>query len=168
MDTTHTPTGLEKFTLPDHARVWIFQADRFLTDEETAKLEEAGERFAAQWRAHGKELSAEFGTVDNLFVVMAIDEKMEGASGCSIDTFMLFIQDAEREIGLSLTNRLCFAGVVDGETKVIRSAEAKTYVDAGSLTGDTPVFDTLVSSLGELRNGWLKPASALWVKRLLG
>lgn len=168
MDTIPKPAGLEKFTLPDHARVWIFQADRFLTDEETAKLEEAGERFAAQWRAHGKELSAEFGTVDNLFVVMAIDEKVEGASGCSIDTFMRFIQDVERELGLTLTNRLCFAGVVDGETKVIRSSEARAYVDAGSLHGETPVFDTLVSSLGELRNAWLKPASELWVKRLLG
>lgn len=157
---------IEKFTLPNHARVWIFQSDRSLTVEETELLQLNGKKFAAQWRAHGKELTAQFEVVHHLFLVMAIDQEMEGASGCSIDTFMRFILEAEKQMGLNLTNRLCFASVIDDELRVLNQTEAKSLASEGKFTKQTPVFDNLVANLGQLRHEWLKPASALWVNRL--
>jgi len=160
--TQHIP-GLEKFELPDHARVWVFQADRFLTDEENSQLETAGNLFADQWKAHGKQLTAQFATVSNLFAVMAIDERMEGASGCSIDVFMRFVLDAEKQFNVSFTNRLCFAYMHNGHIELCKSTEAKTKAAEGILTKQTPVFDNLVTDLGKLRHQWLKPASEVWV-----
>lgn len=160
--------GLENFRLPDHARIWIFQAERFLTDAETAQLQETGDRFAGQWKAHGKELAAQFGVVANLFAVMAIDEHMEGASGCSIDTFMRFIQDAEKALNIRFTDRMVFAFMHEGRLKTGTRTDAKTLAAAGILTPETAVFDNLVSDLGKLRSEWLKPASNLWLGKLLG
>lgn len=167
METKTMTDGIAGLALPDHARVWIFQAERFLTDEETARLDEAGNRFADQWKAHGKELTAQFATLSNLFAVMAIDERMEGASGCSIDTFMRFIQDAEKDLGVRFTNRLVFAYVHDGQIRIARNTEAKQLAASGTLAADTPVFDNLVPDLEKLRKEWLKPASALWVATYL-
>lgn len=160
---THHISGLEKFVLPDHARVWIFQADRFLTHEENSQLETAGNLFSDQWKAHGKQLTAQFATLANLFAVMAIDERMEGASGCSIDTFMRFVLDAEKQFGIGFTNRLCFAYLHNDKIELCKSTEAKSKAAEGILTKDTLVFDNLVTDLGKLRHEWLKPASELWV-----
>lgn len=159
--------GLENFQLADHARIWVFQAERFLTEDEAAQLQEAGDQFAGQWKAHGKELAAQFGVVGNLFAVMAIDERMEGASGCSIDTFMRFIQDAEKALNVRFTDRLVFAYLHNGELKTATRAEAKTLAEAGALTLETAVFDNLVADLGTLRREWLKPAAKVWVGNLL-
>lgn len=164
---TDLHTTIEKFTLPNHARVWIFQSDRLLTDEEVHVLSQNGKRFAEQWRAHGKELTAEFEVVHHLFVVMAIDEDVENASGCSIDTFMRFVLEAEKQIGLTLTNRLCFAFEGKNGIQVCNREEAKALAAQGELTAETPVFDNLIKTLGELRESWLKPAGTLWVKQLL-
>lgn len=170
MDTTNTYhiPGLENFRMPDHARIWVFQAERFLTDDEAAQLQEAGDRFAGQWKAHGKELAAQFGVLGNLFAVMAIDEQLEGASGCSIDTFMRFIQDAEKALNIRFTDRLVFAFMHEGKLQTGTRAEAKTLAAAGILTLETGVFDNLVPDLGKLRREWLKPASALWIGKILG
>lgn len=164
---TYQIPGLEQFRLADHARIWIFQAERFLTDDETAQLQEAGDRFAGQWKAHGKELSAQFGVLGNLFAVMAIDERLEGASGCSIDTFMRFIQDAEKALNIRFTDRLVFAYIHQGQLRAGTRAAAKTLAAEGVLTPQTPVFDNLVPDLGTLRKAWLKPAADLWVGKAL-
>ena len=157
-----------KFTLPDHARVWIFQSDRFFTDEERNTLRLNGKKFAEQWHAHGKGLTAQFEVLHNLFVVMSIDEHIEGASGCSIDTFMRFVLEAEKQLGLNLTNRLCFAYLQDGEIQVAKSAEIKQLSAEGKLTKDTLVFDNLVSNIGQLKSEWVKPAAGLWLNKMIG
>jgi len=157
-----------KFTLPDHARVWVFQSDRFFTDEERNTLQLNGKKFAEQWRAHGKELTAQFEVVNNLFLVMSIDEHIEGASGCSIDTFMRFVLEAEKQLGLNLTNRLCFAYLHDDGIQIAKSSEIKHLAAEGKLTKDTLVFDNLISNIGQLKNEWLKPSSGLWLNKMIG
>jgi len=165
---TSVESETAKFTLPDHARVWIFQSDHFFTDEERNTLELNGKKFAEQWRAHGKELTAQFEVVHNLFVVMSIDEHIEGASGCSIDTFMRFVLEAEKQLDLNLTNRLCFAYIRDGSIQIAKSAEIKQLSAEGKLTKNTLVFDNLISNIGQLKNEWLKPSSDLWLSKMIG
>lgn len=158
---------LARFVLPDHARIWIFQADRFFTDKEAADIQLAGDQFAAQWQAHGKELSAQFVLSDRLFAIMAIDEQVEGASGCSIDKFMRFILDSEMKFGLSLTNRMCFAFISNDEIKICRRKDIETCKAEAGLDAESLVFDNLIPNLGELRRNRLKPASQTWLAGLL-
>lgn len=163
VETKHSE--LEKFSLPDRARVWVFQSDRFITEDEKQALENNGRQFAAQWKAHGKQLTAEFEVLHDLFVVMAIDEEVEGASGCSIDTFMRFVQEAQNQLNLNLTNRLCFAYTQAGKVHLSSPADVKKQIENGTFHKETLVFDNLVKNLGELRNNWTKPAQALWLKQ---
>jgi hypothetical protein len=159
---------IEKFKLPDHSGVWVFQADRFLTPEESVMLETEGNRFAAAWQAHGKQLTAQFVILDHLFAVMAVDEQQESASGCSIDKFMRFILQAEQKLSCSLTNRMCFAFLGNAGIVICKRHEIQHCIAQYGLNPQTLVFDNLVPNLGELRRNRLKPASETWLAAAFG
>lgn len=155
--------GIERITLPDHARVWIFQADRFLSDSETMQLQREGTAFAAGWKAHGKNLKAQFAVVDSLFAVMAVDETGESASGCSIDALMRFMLQKQESFGLSFTNRMCVAYLDDEKINLCQSRDLINFKILCKLTPDTPVFDNLITTLGEFKKSRLKPAGKTWL-----
>src|SRR5688572_17409565 len=98
--------ALEKIQLPDHSRVWIYQGDRFLTDSEKNLILQQGQEFTNRWAAHGNDLLAELHIFFDLFIVIILDEKVEAASGCSIDKSVRLILDFQNLLGMSFTNRL--------------------------------------------------------------
>lgn len=159
--------GIEKITLPDYARVWVFQADSFLTDSDAELLQREGTAFAAAWKAHGKELGAQFSVLCNLFAVMAVDETRDGATGCSIDAFMRFILQKQDTLGVSFTNRMCVAYLEDDRIKICKSCDLVNFKKNENITPDTLVFDNLVTTLGEFKQSRLKPASQTWIGSFL-
>ncbi len=40
-------------TMKDHARIWIYQANRFLTDDERSLINSKGKEFVDSWSSHG-------------------------------------------------------------------------------------------------------------------
>ena len=63
---------LAKFEeLPDTARVWIYQADRLLTEQEESLIRERAMEFCAQWAAHGTALYSSFKILHQKFLVLA-------------------------------------------------------------------------------------------------
>ena len=60
--------------LPDKARVWVYQANRPLTDGDVKTIEEAFQPALNQWAAHGQPLLASAQVVENRFVVVGVDE----------------------------------------------------------------------------------------------
>src|SRR5690606_41236436 len=91
------------FSLPDTSRVWIYKADRFLTDDEAQGIQQKVDEFIPTWAAHGKKLYAEAKVIDNLWIVIAADESREGASGCSIDKIFRLVADLEKAYVCCLT-----------------------------------------------------------------
>ena len=45
-------------TMPPHARLWVFSADREITDTERQALLSEVDEFLATWAAHGAPLTA--------------------------------------------------------------------------------------------------------------
>lgn len=56
-------------SLPDHARVWVYQASRKLTDEEVEKVRSNQQAFCEQWEAHGLALYSSFKIEYSQFLV---------------------------------------------------------------------------------------------------
>ncbi|UPT69069.1 MAG: hypothetical protein M0D57_10815 [Sphingobacteriales bacterium JAD_PAG50586_3] len=79
---------------PAMLRVWIYQADRLLTDSEQQMLAEASAQFVAQWSAHGTPLTAAAQVLNGYFLVLGVDEAQAQASGCSIDKSVNFVKSA--------------------------------------------------------------------------
>ena len=78
--------------LPDSSRLWVYVADRLLTTSENDRVAENAERFTAAWVAHGTELTASWKLQGSRILLIALDEGQAGASGCSIDASVQFMQ----------------------------------------------------------------------------
>lgn len=150
------------------AKVWIYQASRFFTDQEMVKLEEVCTDFMQKWHTHGTDLEASYQVFFNRFICLFVDEDTLGASGCSIDSSVHFIQSLERSFDISLMNRTDVAYLdSDGSIQFKNINELKTAFKNGELTANTLVFNNLVGTKSEMETNWIVPASQSWHKRML-
>ena len=92
--------------LPEHSRVWIYPSNRPFTKEERQTIQNKAQIFLAQWTAHGADLQAAIDLPHNRFIVLGLNEAIQSASGCSIDASVHFIQSLEKELGLSLLDKM--------------------------------------------------------------
>lgn len=153
--------GLEK--LPNHSRIWIYQAPRPLTVEEREVIAAELENFVADWKAHGKELFAGYALLHRRFIVLAVDESVQPATGCSIDDSVAVIRKIQDQINLDLMDRMQIA--YRSENDLVVSADMasfKSMAMEGEIDENTMVFNNLVSNLGEFRTEWEVPAKDSW------
>jgi len=123
-------------SLPDTARVWCFGSDRDLTDTEAAALEASMAAFVDQWTAHDQRLAGGFTCRDRRFLLVAVDEGVEQASGCSIDSLLRHLEGLESELSTSLTDgRLVWFRTADGAVRSVMRAEFRDL--AGRATSAT-------------------------------
>ena len=54
-------------TLPEEAKVWIYQSNRKFSDEEIQDIERDLTSFLEDWSAHGHSLEASFNTILKFF-----------------------------------------------------------------------------------------------------
>ncbi|MFM7387356.1 MAG: hypothetical protein ACKO5L_04280, partial [Bacteroidota bacterium] len=66
-------------------RTWVFVANRKLTDFESQQVENALQDFVRSWSSHGTPLKASAFCFEQAAIVVAADEFVAKASGCSID-----------------------------------------------------------------------------------
>ena len=71
--------------LPGLSRVWIYLADRMLSNQEQVELRGELEAFVQQWSAHGTPLQASWQLLGGRALAIGLDEGQANASGCSID-----------------------------------------------------------------------------------
>ena len=83
--------------LPDSSRVWIYQSNRSFSDLELQEITSKLEDFITQWTAHGANLKASFEIKYQRFITLALDQQLNPATGCSIDSSVRFIQDLEQK-----------------------------------------------------------------------
>jgi len=154
-------------TLPDDARVWIYQANRKLSDQEVAMLTARTSEFLSQWTAHGADLNAGFETRYNRFLVIGLDQTTASASGCSIDTSVRFIQSIEKELDIDLLDKMNVT-YYNGPYIAYKPLEDfKKIVKARSVSAKTVVFNNLVNTKSEYLENWEVPASESWHSRFL-
>jgi hypothetical protein len=152
--------------LPDSARLWIFNAERPLNREENDRLRAALESFLGQWAAHGSELTVGYQILHDRFLMVGVDDRMVGPSGCSIDAMTRFLVQAGSQLGVDFLDapEVCYR---DGDTiNCVPRAEFARLAESGAVDSMTPVFDLTVSTVSGYRNGaWEKPAGESWHAR---
>lgn len=153
--------------LPETARIWIYQADRRLSSTEIDTISAKLKTFTIQWTAHNQTLGASFAILYNQFVVLAVDEDVNQASGCSIDASVRAVKTIGESLGLDFFKRTNVAFLKDGEVRTVPSLNLlKTLVEK-EWNGDTLIFNNAILSKGELDTSWKVPAANSWLKRYL-
>ena len=154
-------------SLPDHARVWIYQADRKMSEDEVAQISPKIEAFLTQWTAHGANLQAGYLVKYQRFIVIGLDESQASASGCSIDASVHFIQSLEQELGLGLLDKLNVTYYNGLHIAHKPLADFKKMAKNKSVSKNTVVFNNLVNTKGEFEEFWEVPAKDSWHARFL-
>ncbi len=153
--------------LADESKVWIYQSNRPFIAEEIEKLRPIVSQFANQWVSHNNQLTAYGDIVYNQFVVLMVDERMSGASGCSIDTSVRFMKEIENEFKVNLFDRMSFT-YKDGEMiKTANRDEFARLYQTGLINDQTLVFDTLVKTKKDFQDSMIKPLGESWHKRMV-
>lgn len=150
------------------SRIWIYGAERALTDTETTVIRNRLQAFVASWVSHRRELRAAADVMHNRFIIICVDESQAEASGCSIDGSVHFLQDLSAELGIDFFNRMRFSyRDTEGAIHTVSREEFKDLYKQGTLENDTVVFDPLVKELGELRQIFERPLEDSWHSRMV-
>jgi len=149
--------------LPDHAKLWVFAAERPVTGPAQANLLADVDAFLDGWAAHGTPLRCGRDFVHDRFLIVAVDEAAAGVSGCSIDALTRQLRDHEHRLGMALLdNAPVHYRAGDGVARVSR-AEFRALAAAGTVTAETIVFNNTVPDLGAVRAGrWETRAADSW------
>ena len=153
--------------LPDESRVWIYQSNRSFTDAEITEIKEGLAQFLTQWTAHGSQLHAGFTIRYKRFIVIALDQSHAGASGCSIDASVHFIQEIERNYNVVLLDRMNVS-YKQGEYIAYKTLQDfKKMAKDRAISKNTIVFNNLVTNKLEFTEHWEVAASESWHSRFL-
>ena len=152
-------------TLPDESRIWIYQSNRKFSDEEIAAIETDLQAFIENWAAHGTGLEASYQIKYNRFIIMAVNQEAQSATGCSIDASVHFIQQLEKKYGVELLDKMNVT-FRNGEHIAHKPLiDFKRMAKDKAVTANTIVFNNLVNTVGEWNEFWEVPASESWHSR---
>lgn len=152
--------------LPEDARVWIFSAERALAPDEKDRLLAHVDRFIGQWAAHDLPLTAGRELRYDRFLFVAVDQRMAGPSGCSIDALVRQMRGLEQELGVELVNHGPVVFRAGDEIRRVRRDQFAALASAGEVGPQTTVFDNTLTRLGDVRSGrWETPAADAWHAR---
>ncbi|MDT0294354.1 ABC transporter ATPase [Mesonia ostreae] len=153
--------------LPLESKIWIYQSNRPFTPEEIQELEQEVAEFLVQWAAHGSNLKAGFEIRYRRFIIIGLDQSLQGASGCSIDASVHFIQDLEKKYEVDLLDKMNVT-FKQGEFIAYKTLiDFKKIVKNRSVSPKTIVFNNLVNTKEEYLHDWEIPIEESWHKRFL-
>jgi hypothetical protein len=151
--------------LPEESRIWIYQSNRKFSDEEVSEIEKLLEEFLNNWSAHGSALEASFTIKYNRFIIIAINQEVHQATGCSIDSSVAFIQSLEQKYSVDLLDKMNVS-FKQGEFITYKPLlDFKKLAKDRSVSENTIVFNNLVNTIAEMKESWEVPASDSWHSR---
>ncbi len=153
--------------LPDSSRVWIYQANRSFTETELEEITSRLEQFITAWTAHGANLKASFEIRYKRFIIIALDQELNAATGCSIDASVNFIQKLEKDFNVDLLDKMNVS-YKQGEYVAYKSLiDFRKMAKEKAVSPNTIVFNNLVNNKAEYLNDWEVPASDSWHNRFI-
>jgi len=154
-------------TLPEESRVWIYQANRSFTDQEISEIEAKLEIFISNWTAHGADLEAGYTIKYKRFIVIAINQNLSTATGCSIDASVKFIQQLETEYHVDLMDKMNVSYKQGDFIAYKNLLDFKKMAKEKAVSKNTIVFNNLVNNIAEFNENWEVPASESWHSRFV-
>ena len=153
--------------LPKNSRIWIYQSNRSFTEIELEDISSKLIVFLQSWSAHGSDLQAGFEIKYKRFIVIALDQEKQSATGCSIDASVQFIQALETLYSVDLMDKMNVS-YKQGEYVAYKTlTDFKKMAKDKAVSKNTIVFNNLVNSKVEYQEFWEVPVSESWHSRFV-
>ncbi len=151
--------------LPEDSKIWIYQSNRKFSDDEMTEIENDLKPFIENWSAHGTALEASYLLKYNRFIILAVNQEVQQATGCSIDSSVAFIQNLEQKYQVDLLDKMNVT-FKNGEHIAHKTLiDFKRMAKEKAVTENTIVFNNLVNTIEEFNDNWEVPAGESWHSR---
>ena len=147
--------------LAPNSRVWIYQSDRPFTPSELPQIDKKLIAFCKNWSAHNIPLKSSY-QLHKWFICLFVEEQVQAASGCSIDTSVEFIKTLSKDLNVDFFNRMNIAFLENGLVQVKPLNVLKPL-----FAEEMIVFNNLVTTKSEYESQWQIPLKASWLARYL-
>jgi hypothetical protein len=146
-------------------RLWIYQCDRILSEEDASSLTSRMQEFCDNWQAHGKQLEAKAQVLENAFLILSVNEALAEATGCSIDSSVHFLQKVAADLNIDFFNRLNAVYLDNDKAVIVHSSKLDDLYQAGKIQDETIFFNPLIQSDSQFVSTWKIPFSEHWSYR---
>ena len=157
-----------KHLLPDNfspgSKVWIYQSSRIFSLSEAFEIEDMINKFLDSWLSHGEQVKGAGHLFFGQFIVLMADETATSVGGCSTDSSVRLIKEAERKMGVSMFDRTTLAFVIKDRIQLLPLSQLQYAFDNGFINGDTLYFNNLVFTKKEMENNWIVTIKNSWLK----
>ena len=153
--------------LSENTRVWIYQSDKPFAAMDIPAIRAKIQDFTQQWVSHAKDLKAFGDLYHDRFIVLMVDETAGGASGCSIDASVRFVQALGQEYGMDMFDRMNFTYKTEDGIKSAHREEFIELYQLGLITDETVVFNNLVATKEAFEKKWQVSLGESWHKQFI-
>ena len=133
---------------------------------QASELKGIMDEFVGGWKAHGTQLAAAYRLIANQFLIIAVDESQQQATGCSIDKSVHLLQEFGAKHQLDFFNRMLVHVMESGSFTSYSTSELKEAITKGKIGPQTQVMNTTAATLKESGMGTLDLADS-WAAKYL-
>ncbi len=151
--------------LPETSKIWIYQSSRRFTPDEQTEISKKTTTFLENWSAHGTNLQAGFEIKYERFIVIAVNQEVQQATGCSVDASVRFIMELEQKYNLVLLDKMNVAFKQGEFVNYKDLTEFRKMAKTGAVGKKTIVFNNLVTTISDYNENWEVPATDSWHSR---
>jgi len=149
--------------LSDEARIWVYQASRPLGQEEKKLILQKTRDFLAQWASHGHPLQSSVEILQDQFLVLAVEESFQCATGCAIAASVQFIRELEQTFQVDFLYKTHIAFRNHQANFLVPLSQLKEKIQQGIILKDLLTFDNTITKKEELASKWLTRAEESWI-----
>lgn len=149
--------------LSRESKLWLYQTDRNLSEEEINTIQKDLEVFCTEWTAHNKQLKAGYEIIDRRIIALAVDESMNDASGCSIDKSVNRLKELGTALNIDFFGRMQMLFKTENQIKSIDFNEVAEKYENQTVSDETLIYNMNISKLGELKTEFLIPLKSHWL-----
>jgi len=148
------------------SRMWFYGLKTPMNAAQSAELKGIMDDFVGGWKAHGAQLAAAYRLIANQFLIIAVDETQQQATGCSIDKSVHLLQEFGENHDLDFFNRMLVYVLENGTFTSYSTAELKAAIAEGKIGPNTQIMNTTAATLKESGMGTLDLADS-WAAKYL-
>lgn len=153
-------------TMNPESRMWFYGLKTPMNAAQSAELKGIMDDFVGGWKAHGAQLAAAYRLIANQFLIIAVDETQQQATGCSIDKSVHLLQEFGENHDLDFFNRMLVHVLENGTFTSYSTAELKAAIAEGKIGPNTQIMNTIAATLKESGMGTLDLADS-WAAKYL-
>ena len=152
-------------TLPKQSKVWMYQSNRLLNEQDQRIICELAEVFLNQWESHNIPVSGSIDTLNNYFIRIAAFTDEPNMCGRAQDAQVKLAKEIELELGIELTNRMLLAFDVDGTTRIIHLNDVAQEIERGQIVQESNFYNNLIQSKEDFHSSWVMKAGDSWLAK---